>query len=109
MEENYAENVKRGADLLDEKRPGWREEIDLATLDLVDGDYCIMGQIFGSYETGLSFLWGINTVVLLSDGEAESEDLSVAHGFTIDRPLRSHKWRVLQEAWIAGLREPSVL
>lgn len=40
-----AERVERGAALLDEKRPGWWQEIDLGTLDIRSTCGCILGQI----------------------------------------------------------------
>jgi hypothetical protein len=107
----YTENVKRGAVLLDQERPGWRDEIDLATLDLSDGCSCILGQVFGYYSDGV---WALFEVDLSDDdcfAEAfeETEDLRivVSHGFTIDRPLRSYKWHLLQEAWRAELEGPA--
>ena len=44
--------VKRGRALLDEKRPGWRERIDEKTLNMAEGEHCILGQLEGSYEKG---------------------------------------------------------
>jgi hypothetical protein len=37
--------VKRGALLLDNKVPDWYNKIDLASLNMDDGMYCIVGQI----------------------------------------------------------------
>ncbi len=103
----YIENVKRGAVLLDKERPGWRDEINLSTLDLADGCFCILGQVFGYYSDGV---WAVFDVDPSDDDcfveagvSTEDFQVVVSHGFTIDRPLRSHKWRLLQEAWIAEL------
>jgi hypothetical protein len=41
------ERVERGAALLDTKRPGWWQEIDLATLDIASRCGCIIGQLAG--------------------------------------------------------------
>jgi len=38
--------VKRGAELLDAKRPGWAAKINLGTLDLASHCNCILGQLF---------------------------------------------------------------
>lgn len=38
--------VARGAALLDEKRPGWFNEIDLDDLMLASGRQCVLGQLF---------------------------------------------------------------
>lgn len=43
---DYDERVKRGAALLDEKRPGWADEIDLDLLNLRSCTTCVLGQVF---------------------------------------------------------------
>jgi hypothetical protein len=40
------EDVARGAALLDEKRPGWFSEINLADLSLDNASRCVLGQLF---------------------------------------------------------------
>jgi hypothetical protein len=48
--------VIRGIELLQKKHgDGWIE-IDLKTLDLRDGDRCVLGQLYGDYEQGLEAL-----------------------------------------------------
>jgi hypothetical protein len=47
------QRVQRGAQLLDEKVPDWRSKIDVERLDISDFRDCILGQLFGSYRTGL--------------------------------------------------------
>lgn len=37
--------AERGADLLDERMPGWAEKIDPATLDIKSGYACILAQL----------------------------------------------------------------
>ena len=49
--DSITERVERGAALLDEKRPGWVDVIDLDDLNLGDGCTCIGGQLCGS-KTG---------------------------------------------------------
>ena len=46
-------NVARGSALMDEKRPGWHNRIDLKKLDVSSGSYCVLGQDCGSYTRGL--------------------------------------------------------
>jgi hypothetical protein len=38
--------VGRGAALLDAKMPGWWHKINLRTLDLANGNQCVLGQVF---------------------------------------------------------------
>jgi hypothetical protein len=42
----------RGAKFLDEKQPGWADEIDLDSLQMVSRCNCIIGQITGTYHKG---------------------------------------------------------
>ena len=49
-------NVQRGELFLDEHVPGWRERVDIRTLDLANGFQCVLGQVFGEYDDGLQLL-----------------------------------------------------
>lgn len=74
-----SDKIRRGMSLLDEKVPGWRERIDLDTLDMHHN--CILKQLFGNYREGLAKLglghkWAEG--IVQSDGYAVSE-----YGFTI--------------------------
>lgn len=42
------ERVAKGAAWLDEVRPGWRDAINLDTLDICDGHHCVCGQVFAA-------------------------------------------------------------
>ncbi len=42
--------VERGAALLDAKQPGWAPRIDVPSLDISSGKFCILGQV---YEPGV--------------------------------------------------------
>ena len=43
------EAAKRGAKALDKTNPLWYQDVDINRLDLADGEYCILGQLNGSY------------------------------------------------------------
>lgn len=63
---NIAEEyVASGAAFLDEKYPAWRQRIDVDTIDISDGDHCILGQLYGSYSQGVDLL-------RLGDGAVEN-------------------------------------
>ena len=49
--------VTKGARLLDEKRPGWADEIDVESLDLSNDCQCVLGQLHGYFTTGVLRLW----------------------------------------------------
>jgi hypothetical protein len=67
--------VKRGAALLDEKRPGWAKEIALDRLAMRSCTQCILGQLWGSYFGGYEQLGRkLPSTFLFSSAE---------HGFTI--------------------------
>lgn len=52
MNKQIPEEVKAGMELLDQEVPGWREKIDLDSLDLSDCYECILGQVFGHFNEG---------------------------------------------------------
>jgi hypothetical protein len=41
---------------LNDRVPLWRDRVDLRTLDMADGNRCVLGQLFGDYVTGLTLL-----------------------------------------------------
>jgi len=43
--------VRKGAALLDDKMPGWAEQIDPNVLDLGSGSKCVLGQLFPGKRT----------------------------------------------------------
>lgn len=48
--------VNRGLRLLQKEAPDKLHRINLGQLSMEDADYCVLGQMFGSYLTGLSQL-----------------------------------------------------
>lgn len=53
--------VKRGLAWLEETHgPGWEDKIDLATLDLRDGNVCVLGQVYGAEAAACQDSDGIN-------------------------------------------------
>jgi len=51
--------AKVGATILDVMRPGWADEIKVADLDLGSCSACVLGQLFGSYNTGAERLFAL--------------------------------------------------
>jgi len=49
--------VAKGALLLDEKKPGWERLIYPDVLDMRNGCYCVLGQIYGDFLIGVSNLY----------------------------------------------------
>lgn len=44
--------VEKGAEVLDQIKPGWREMVNKDTLNISDTYDCILGQVFGHFEYG---------------------------------------------------------
>lgn len=45
----FEEQITRGAALLDQRGPvGWRDRLDLAKLELANGNRCVLGQLYGT-------------------------------------------------------------
>lgn len=50
---SFKTQVESGARLLDNKNADWLDKIDFTVLDLASGKECVLGQVFGSYDSGL--------------------------------------------------------
>jgi hypothetical protein len=96
---DYAERVARGVAILDEIEPGWRSEIDAATLDIAKSEYCIIGQLFG-WSDGVELLE-------YRLGVAFEREWSARHGFDItmdeDCDFTVNHYAFLTDAWLAVL------
>lgn len=53
---DYAAKVAEGIKKLDATKPGWRDLIDVQTLDLESCSVCVLGQVFGDYYEGKAAL-----------------------------------------------------
>lgn len=60
--------IERGARLLDERRPGWHQEINLDTLNLNSYHNCVLGQLYGRYDRGALRLGLISVSEFISNG-----------------------------------------
>lgn len=45
------ERIELGAKWLDMTKPDWKDKIDLSILDMDDSKHCIIGQVFGNFNT----------------------------------------------------------
>lgn len=86
---DYTAAVQRGVALLDAKGPpGWRDRIDLDTLDIGSLTLCVLGQVYGHYYKGLRAL---------------GDDANPYHlGFATEGLLA---WRALTQAWREALAQ----
>lgn len=48
--------VSKGIKLLDKVKPDWWKKIDLRTFDMGEANYCVLGQSFGNFFSGLKHL-----------------------------------------------------
>jgi hypothetical protein len=84
---SISDRVRRGIALLDEEKPGWPDQVDVAKLDMQNPRYCVLGQMFGRYSTGQRALPGIRY-----------RTEAVARGF--DATLFEHaEYRTLARLW----------
>lgn len=49
IEYDIIARVRKGAEFLEKKYPGWLDKIDLDTLDMYNPKKCVLGQLFGFY------------------------------------------------------------
>jgi hypothetical protein len=91
-ERELAERVERGAALLDERRPGWWNEVVGGALDLSDECNCTLGQLWGTYTHG--------TLELFSGELWEASIAAGRHGF--DAESNEH-FSPLTDLWRAAI------
>lgn len=77
--------VAKGAALLDERNPGWRERINLGTLEIGSVYDCVLGQLYGEmdgydgYDVGKRLLFGREPY---DDSYSSYIKVVAEHGFT---------------------------
>ena len=59
MSDRIPPNVRRGAEMLDERLPGWRDRVNPGRLKLDSECGCVLGQVLGGYSEGVKLL-GLN-------------------------------------------------
>ena len=113
-----AERVQNGIDLLDAKKPGWRELIDVDSLDLNNKCDCILGQqdwpvstsIYDAFECGMISLelgliqaenLGFYVLDALNLGVLPLEDYDDGEC----EPTEVCVYRLLTDEWKRRLRE----
>jgi hypothetical protein len=92
-----AERVANGAELLDEKKPGWDQRIDLDTLQMHSCYRCILGQLFADDHLGKAYTpFGVGIRALLL---ADDDDVPSVYGFDgHDTDALAAEWKRLIEA-----------
>lgn len=103
---DYAARAAKGAELLDEVRPGWEDRVNPDSLNMYNTSWCVLGQLEGDYD------FAVHTLLKLS------YQASWVHGFHI--PLSevppsppggattesmTEVYRPLTEAWRALIAE----
>jgi hypothetical protein len=90
MEERARKAVTLGAQILQNRRPKWFRSVDLDSLRMNDVKHCVLAQVFGDYQKGLSRL-GLH--------EYDAPD----YGYAL--PKEYMRWDVLEAAWKEKVRE----
>lgn len=81
--------VCRGAEVFDEKIPDWFNRIDIPSLRMQSLVTCCLGQLYGTYATGLE-------VLRLSAYDAQR------HGFVAGNS--GDEYEELKKHWIAAIK-----
>lgn len=92
IKQKAQDNVERGAELLDEKEPGWWKEIEEERLKMRNCDKCVLGRVYGDYYKGKAKL-----------GMAGSIEEPRIYGFDMDVTMEAPGklvWQALDELWL---------
>jgi len=102
-EEAVRERVERGATYLDDVDPGWHRRVNADTLELEDGEHCVLGQLHGGFRLGL----GRSHVLSLSSAPRASLS-PVAYGFKcvegVSEAWQARDYELLTAAWRKAVR-----
>ena len=79
---NIKERVQNGIRVLDETYPEWWKLIDPEQLNIDNEFYCVVGQIFGKYSTGMKQL-----------GLLEGYDYGFLVGYYRDQKEIHQEWK----------------
>ena len=114
FKQQHLDAVKRGVKLLDVAMPGWENDIDVTTLDLVSTSYCMLGQLYGDFHIGKSNLSDALTEAriryrtVIVGGKTLND---IHYGFEADHwddedgCCRPKGYSILTEAWIAVIEK----
>jgi hypothetical protein len=84
----YQTSAPAGADLLDNRYPGWRTRVNRDLFHISNFYRCVLAQIYGEYVHGLKEL-----------GIYENRE-AFAYGFSLPVSPSSSEWGLLQEEWV---------
>lgn len=90
------DEIKAGMELLDREVPGWREEIDLYSLDMGLCEHCILGQLFREYDEGVR-------AIGITNEKAEQLGLFISN----NKSFPNDKYTALTIAWKEALQVKS--
>jgi hypothetical protein len=92
------QRATRGALLLDQKHPGWENEINLEKFEIQNQCLCVLGQLYRSFANGANTLFG----------SMMYRNLVVDHGFDSgsgpDDLTVYRQFNLLQEAWVEEIK-----
>jgi len=97
----YHHAVKAGVELLNKKKPGWIDDIDLGELEMCSACGCILGQAFGAYYEALEDL-------RIPGGGQNVFGFTIAYdlmGFGVypGHVVRDVHWKLLGEIWTEAI------
>jgi hypothetical protein len=81
--------VARGAALLDEQVPNWRDRIDVDRLNMRSGENCVLGQLYLNEYGKHDWSAGLRALSLTVDDANEDDDVlipvgdSASYGFAV--------------------------
>lgn len=90
MNHDLASRVQRGIGRLDQSTRGWRENVNLADLDMHSSKTGVLEQVFGRYNVGLQLLG-----LTYSSAADSGFDVEVAEDGEEDMP----RWAALTAEW----------
>ena len=95
--------VERGATILDQHVPRWADLIDLETLNMPSCSNCILGQLYGDFDSGATKLFGGSSRHQWRSQEVLEK--ATTHGLLKPAEWEQSAWKDLRDAWMAAIRD----
>jgi len=100
MDEPVSVRVARGVALLDELGPdGWRDRVDLSTLNLMSTEDCVLGQVYGTDDDPEGWYLGEDALNIHSGVSA------ARYGFDVPYRFGETAVRLVEDEWRRVLAE----
>jgi hypothetical protein len=98
----YEQQIAKGMALLAERKPDYRDKLDLIMLDMGRTSYCVLGQVYGNFFNAMEELFGVRGIKIWPHAREHGFVLSEEHEYESHIKFED-AWGQLTAEWKAAL------